>query len=252
MSQLKIAITNQKGGEGKTTTAINLACGLARRNLNTLLVDLDPQANTTGTFVNLGNNDLSLTDIFNNNAKLNKVVRITKQKNLKLLPSKITLAEFEASNTNIDAPYILRDCLTNVSGFNYIIIDCPPSLSIFTINALVAADYVIVPLQAEKFSMDGIKGLQNTISSIKKRINPNLQILGALVTQIKPKTVLTKTILPVINKFFHVFSSTITDGVVVGESNLAKSSIFDYNPNSKQAKEYESFTEEVLRELQKK
>jgi chromosome partitioning protein len=249
---VKIAITNQKGGEGKTTTAVNLASGLARRNFKTLLVDLDPQGNTTGIYLNLGTNELTIAELFNKQAKLKNVIRDTKQKNLKLLPSKITLAEFEAGNTNIDAPYILRDCLASVNEFNYIIIDCPPSLSIFTINALVAADFVIVPLQAEKFSMDGIKGLQKTISSIKKRINPNLHILGALVTQIKPKTVLTKTILPVINKFFHVFDHSITDGVVVGESNLARSSIFDYNPNSKQAKEYESFTEEVLHELQKR
>lgn len=118
-------------------------------------------------------------------------------------------------------------------------------------NSLVAANYVLIPLQAEKFSMDGIMGLQQTISSIKKRINPDLEILGALITQLKPQTLLTKTILPVLTKYFRIFEHTISDGVAIGESHLAKKSVFDYNKTSRQSQEYEGFIEEVLNELKK-
>jgi len=244
-----IAITNQKGGEGKTTTAINLAFGLARKNKKTLLIDMDPQANTTGIFIDPDRTEKTMHDIFTGNANLSHIIVDTYHPFLKLAPSKITLAEVETSGTNVDAPYALRDAIQSLEGYEFVIIDCPPSLSIFTINALVAATHVVIPAQAEKFSIDGMSGLQSTIDSIKRRINPDLAIAGALVTQLKPKTVLTKTILPVVSQFFTVFETVITSGVAVGESHLAKKSIFDYAPGSKQAKEYESFVEELLGEL---
>lgn len=155
------------------------------------------------------------------------------------------------SANSVEAPYILKDSLEGLNSFDFCIIDCPPSLSIFTINALVASNYVIIPLQAEKFSVDGIVGLQQTIGSIKKRINPKLEILGALITQLKAHTVLTKTISPILNKYFRVFNSTISEGVSIGESHLARQSVFNYNSKSRQAKEYEAFTEEFLNELKK-
>ena len=244
-----IAITNQKGGEGKTTTAINLAFGLAKKGFPTLLMDLDPQANTTGIFVNPDDIGKSMYDLFNDKLSLQEIIIDTEQENLKLAPSQISLAEVESFSLSVDAPYAIRDAIGNLQGFEFVVMDCPPSLSIFTINALVAATHVVIPAQAEKFSIDGMTGLQNTINSIKRRINPDLQIAGALVTQLKPKTVLTKTILPVVSKFFHVFESTISEGVAVGESHLSKKSIFDYAPDSKQAREYTHFLEELLSEF---
>ena len=243
-----IAITNQKGGEGKTTTAINLAFGLAKKGKKTLLVDMDPQANTTGLFSNPDTLEVTLYNVFSQGRPMKDAVIQTDEPNLWLAPSKITLAEVESMGQNVDAPYILRDALQSVGEYDFIIIDCPPSLSIFTINALVAATHVVVPAQAEKFSIDGMTGLQTTINSIKRRINPELQVAGAVVTQIKAKTVLTKTILPVVSQFFHVFESNISAGVAIGESHLARKSIYDYAPDSKQAKEYTDFLEELLKQ----
>lgn len=244
-----IAITNQKGGEGKTTTAINLSCILAKKKIKTLLIDIDPQANSTGIFVNPESLDKSLYNVFSQNVPIQEIILPTYLEYLDLAPSKITLAEIESYSLNVDAPYILRDQIQNLYDYKMIIIDCPPSLSIFTINALVAATHVIIPAQAEKFSIDGMTGLKNTINSIKRRINPELEILGALITQIRPRTVLTRTILPIISQFFPVFKTSISQGVVIGESHLAKKSILDYAPESNQAKEYLSFAEEVLHEL---
>ncbi len=241
------AIANQKGGEGKTTTALNLSHGLAINSYKTLLIDMDPQANSTGVFLDHENKAPTISDIFLRKQNIDQVIQTTKYENLSLLPSKINLAEVEFSSLNIEAPYILRDALNKMKkAFDFIVIDCPPSLSILTINALVASQYVIIPLQAEKFSVDGIRGLQNTIESIKRRINPNLQILGALVTQLKSNTILTKTILPIIEKYFPVFQNSISVGVAIGESHLSRETILGYNKKIKQAKEYLLFTNEVI------
>jgi chromosome partitioning protein len=250
---ITVSIANQKGGEGKTTTSLNLAIGLARRGKRTLIIDMDPQANSTGIFLNPETSAKNLYHVFNKKAKMGEVVQNVYSENLFLAPSSTNLAELEAISSNsVEAPYILRDSLQNVEkDFDFCIIDCPPSLSIFTINSLVASNFVIIPLQAEKFSVDGIVGLQQTISSIKKRINPNLEIMGALITQLKPQTLLTKTIVPVLNKYFKIFEHSISDGVAIGESHLAKKSVFDYNKSSRQAQEYEGFVEEFLSELKK-
>jgi chromosome partitioning protein len=243
------AIANQKGGEGKTTTAINLAFGLARLKRPTLLIDLDPQANTTGIFAHPDHLEKSLYDVFMGRAGLRDILLPTSEPFLKVAPSKINLAEFEALHSSVDAPFVMRDAIQGVTGFDFMVIDSPPSLALLTINALAAATHVIIPTQPEKFSIDGMKALQSTINSIKNRINPGLEILGALVTQMKSKTVLTKTILPVISQFFPVFEHTISDGVAVGESHLARKSIYDYAPGARQSQEYTDFVEELLHEL---
>ena len=249
---ITLSIANQKGGEGKTTTALNFSHGLATNSFKTLLIDMDPQANSTGVFLDADEKSPTVAEIFLNKQDINKTIRSTKYENLHLLPSRISLAEVEFSSLNVEAPYILRDALSKMKeSFDYIVIDCPPSLSILTINALVASKYAIVPLQAEKFSIDGIRGLQNTIESIKRRINPDLQILGALVTQLKSNTVLTKTVLPIIEKYFPVFKTSISVGVAIGESHLLRQTVIGYNSNGKQAKEYLSFTKEIINGLKK-
>ena len=252
MSPIVIAIANQKGGEGKTTTALNLAHGLTLSGSRVLLIDIDPQGNSSGIFIDPAKMEKSITDLFLQKEKIQDLYLPTKYDNLFLLPSEISLAEVELSALNVEAPYVLRDSIAQAKDlFDFIVIDCPPSLSIFTVNALVASQFVVIPLQAEKFSIDGIRGLQNTIESIKRRINPDLKILGALVTQLKSNTVLTKTILPVIQNYFPVFKTSISTGVAIGESHLSQQTILDYNPSVKQAKEYLSFVKEVEDGVQK-
>ena len=251
-SPVILSIANQKGGEGKTTTSLNLSHGLAVHNYRTLLIDMDPQANTTGVFLDQDDSSQTISDVFLNKADINQVIQKSKYDNLYLLPSKISLAEVEFTSLNVEAPYILRDSLQKMNEkFDFVVIDCPPSLSILTINALVASNYTIIPLQAEKFSVDGIRGLQSTIESIKRRINPNLQILGAIVTQLKSNTVLTKKILPIIENYFPIFKNSISAGVAVGESHLLRQTVIGYNPEVKQAKEHMSFVREVIDVLKK-
>lgn len=254
IQMITLSIANQKGGEGKTTTSLNLAMGLARKGFRTLLIDMDPQANSSGIFLNPESGIHGVYHVFNGKVSAREAIHEVYNNSLFLMPSSKHLAEMESLSANpLEAPYILRDALDalGAGAFDFCVIDCPPSLSIFTINSLVASQYVIIPLQAEKFSVDGVVGLQETISSIKKRTNPDLQIMGALVTQLKPQTLLTKTILPVLSKYFKIFDHTISDGVAVGESHLAKKSVYDYNKNTRQAIEYEGFIEEVIYECKK-
>lgn len=247
-----IAIANQKGGEGKTTTSINLAHGLALTGKRTLLVDMDPQGNSSGIFADVENLQKTVADLFTKKHTAEEIIVSTRYEKLDLLPAKISLAEVELSTLNVDAPYVMRDALDSVKDkYDAMVIDCPPSLSIFTINALGASGFVVIPLQAEKFSIDGIKGLQGTIEGIKRRINPDLKILGALITQLKSNTVLTKTILPVIQNYFPVFETSISTGVAVGESHLSRRSLLDYNSGVKQAKEYSAFVKEVIDGIKK-
>lgn len=246
-----ISIANQKGGEGKTTTSINLSAGLALHGKKTILIDIDPQANSTSIF-HTQTPEKTMYNVFYSRIPLNEILLPTKIENLWLAPANLKLAEMETISVNtVEAPFFLKDSMSDIQkNFDFCIIDCPPSLSIFTINALVASRYVIIPLQAEKFSMDGIIGLQQTITSIKKRINPELEILGGLLTQVKQQTILTKTILPILNKYFRIFRASISEGVAIGESHLAKLPIFEYNSKSRQAKEYDNFIKEVLHEFQ--
>ncbi len=248
-----IAITNQKGGVGKTTTAINLSAALASKGRKTLLLDLDPQANSSMSFLDV--HQLTGASIYEAlteaSVHLPAIVRpVEKIPNLSLAPSTIALAKIEARLLGeLDSHFRLKDELQLVQNeYDYVIIDTPPTLGIITVNALVAATHVLIPIQASYFALEGTDDLLETIDKIKLRANPQLQILGALITLYDKRTLLAKDIYEQIQRVFgvKVFKTMITKSVRLEESPAYRESIFTFAPKSTGAFEYYRLSEEVL------
>lgn len=245
-----IAITNQKGGVGKTTTAINLAYYLAKSGKNTLLVDLDPQGNaTSGLGVDKSQVGQSTIELITGKASLSSVVLDTKHKRLQLVPTTSHLANTEVELAGQDKKFVrVREALKGSQAYDYIIIDSPPSLSLLTVNTLIAADYVLLPVQAEFYALEGLGQLLETMKLVRKGLNPTLELLGVLVTMLDSRTTLSQQVHQEIKKHFpgKVFTTTIPRNIRLAEAPSHGLPIGAYERWSKGARAYKAVTKEVL------
>ncbi|MEM7581992.1 MAG: ParA family protein [Acidobacteriota bacterium] len=247
-----IAITNQKGGVGKTTTAINLAAALATKGFRTLLIDVDPQANSSMSFLDIHDLQESMYEVLTqDDVGLEDVSKeAAKVQHLFVSPSAISLAKIEAKLIGeLDSHYRLKDEIDRVKDqYDYIIIDTPPTLGIITVNALVAATHILIPIQSSYFALEGTDDLLETIDKIKVRANPDLQILGVVITLYDKRTILSRDIRQEISEVFgdKLFDTHITKSVRLEESPAYRESIFSFAPRSSGAYEYYKLSEEVL------
>jgi chromosome partitioning protein len=246
-----VAIANQKGGVGKTTTAINLAAALAMRGKRTLLIDLDPQANSTMSFLDVTPGARSVYDAIADPAvPLEDVIVPSPVENLFVAPSRIALAKLEAKLVGeMDAHFRLKDKLEPLrKTYPHVVIDCPPALGLLTVNALVAATHLLIPIQSSYFALEGTDDLLETIEKVRARPNPALRILGVVITMHDKRTALARDIRAQIQKVFggKVFKTVITKSVRLEESPAYKESIFSFAPESTGATEYYSLCEEVI------
>jgi len=246
-----VAIANQKGGVGKTTTAINLAAALALRGQKTLLIDLDPQANSTMSFLDVHQVEKNVFDaMVDEQVGLKGVVVPSPVENLWLAPARIALAKLEAKLVGeLDAHFRLKDRIDGVrKEFPAIVIDCPPTLGLLTVNALVASTHLLVPIQSSYFALEGTDDLLETVEKVRSRANPALKILGVVITMHDRRTSLARDIKGQIQKVFgsKVFNTVITKSVRLEESPAYKESIFTFAPDSSGAAEYYRLCEEVI------
>jgi chromosome partitioning protein len=246
-----ISVVNQKGGVGKTTTAVNLAVYLAAFGKYVLLVDLDPQANaTSGIGINHQELEYGLYEVLSGKKDINSVIHQHDFEGLKIIPSTNALAGASVELVNMDRrEFRLFDVVDSVRHeYDYIIIDSPPSLGLLTINGLVAADEILIPVQAEYFALEGLGQLMNTISLIKENIKPEVDVLGAVLTMYDSRQNLSQQVMHELYQFFpdKIFRTVIPRNVRLTEAPSHGKSILHYYPKSKGAKAYERLARELL------
>jgi chromosome partitioning protein len=247
---ITIAITNQKGGVGKTTTAINLSAALAMRGRRTLLIDLDPQANSTITYLDASMTHGSMFDVLADGVEIRDVVMPSPVANLHVAPARLALAKLEGKLVGeIDAHFRLRDRLEVIQkDYDFVVIDTPPALGLITVNALVAATHLLIPVQSSYFALEGTDDLLETVEKIRSRPNPELKLLGAVITLHDKRTTLSRDVQKAITDAFgdRVFHTTISKSIRLEESPAHRESIFTFAPQSSGANEYYRLCEEVI------
>lgn len=246
-----IAVTNQKGGVGKTTSSINIAYYLSKLGNKTLLIDFDPQGNaTSGLGIDKQTLDVTMADVVLGHKKLQEVVVPTEFKNLSIAPATPTLANTEVELAQAEHRFSRLKYATQAlqTEYDYIIIDCPPSLSLLTVNALIVARYVLLPVQAEFYALEGLGQLLETMKLIRKNLNPTLDLIGVLATMVDSRTSLSSQVLAEIQKHFpgKVFSTTIPRNVRLAEAPSHGAPIGEYDRFSKGARAYKAVTKEVI------
>jgi len=245
-----ITICNAKGGVGKTTTATNLSAYAAAMGRYVLLVDMDPQANAT-TGVGVAAKDPSIYHSFVNDQNPLHLIKKTSIFGFDILPASQSLAGATVELVTMDErEYRLKKILNQIrTNYDYILIDCPPSLGLLTVNALVASEHVIIPVQCEYFALEGLGQLLNTINLVRQGLNPDLQVLGVLLTMYDKRTQLSRQVLNEVNKNFpgRIFNSVIPRLVSLAEAPSFGKTILQFDPGSRAARAYRQLAEEVIR-----
>lgn len=244
-----VSIANQKGGVGKTTTSVNLSTILAKKGKKVLMIDADPQGNASSGVGIDKDVEESVYDILIDDTEIEKVVKKTNIKNLSICPSNINLAGAEVELVSMmSREYRLKEKLDSIKdNYDYIIIDCPPSLGLVTLNAFTASDSVLIPVQCEYYALEGLGQLINTVNLVKKHLNKNIEIEGALLTMYDIRTNLSNQVVKEVKKYFEekVYKTVIPRNVRLSEAPSYGMPITLYDPRSKGAKAYEKFVKEL-------
>lgn len=247
-----IALANQKGGVGKTTSTINLSAALGIKNKKVLLIDLDPQGNaTSGVGIDKETCENSIYDVLINEVDIKDAIVKTECKNLDLCPSNIQLAGAEIEMVDIEErEFIFKKAIEDIRNqYDYILIDCPPSLGLLTLNAFVAVDTILIPIQCEYYALEGLSQLIKTIKEIKKSLNKDIDIEGVLLTMFDSRTNLSVQVAEEVKKYYpdKLYKSVIPRNVRLSEAPSYGMSIFEYDKHSKGANSYLSLAKEVIK-----